>query len=180
MLCEHCKKNEATIHFHEAVDGQVHEVHLCADCAKSLGYDQLLGSPYPFAGMTEGWQDFLGSLFSQAMPSHGPRGKVCSFCGTSFEEFAKTAMAGCPHCYREFYNELLPSVERIHGKTHHVGKIPRSASREVLRRRQEAEAKQQVVELKHRLDEAVQAQAYEEAAKLRDRIREMEKGGESK
>lgn len=181
MLCEHCKKNEATIHFREATDGQTREIHLCADCARLLGYGQA-GSPppYPFADMSNGWQDFLGSLFSQAMPAQGPRGKVCDFCGTTFEEFAKTAMAGCPHCYRAFYNELLPSVERIHGKTHHVGKVPHSASREVLRRRQQADARRQIDDMKRRLDEAVQAQEYEQAAVLRDRIRAMEQGGGDK
>lgn len=180
MLCDRCKKNEATVHFHEAVNGQVHEVHLCGSCAAELGYGKLLAGNVPFVGMTPDWQDFLGSLFSQAMPSHGPAGKVCSFCGTTFEEFAKNAMAGCPHCYRTFYQELLPSIERIHGKTHHVGKIPHSASRDIVARREKETRMQQVVSLKHRLDEAVAVQAYEEAAKLRDQIKVIEQGGGQK
>lgn len=181
MLCDHCGKKEATIHFHEAANGQVHEVHLCSACADEMGYNKLLAGSSPFAGgMTPDWQDFLGSLFSQAMPSHGPAGKSCSFCGTTFEEFAKNAMAGCPHCYRTFYQELLPSIERIHGKTHHVGKIPRSASRDIVARREQAVRMRQVDTLKHQLDEAVIRQEYEQAAKLRDEIKALEQGGEAK
>lgn len=171
MICDRCKKNEATFHFHESKNGQVRDIHLCGACAAELGYSNLLSGSVPFVGMTPEWQDFLGSLFSQAMPENGPKTKVCSFCGTTFEEFTKNAMAGCPHCYRAFYKELLPSIERIHGKTHHVGKIPRSASEEVVARRRKADRVQRVTALQHKLDEAVAVQAYEEAARLRDEIK---------
>ena len=34
MLCDNCKKNEATIHIKEVHDGKVVASNLCADCAR--------------------------------------------------------------------------------------------------------------------------------------------------
>ena len=36
MLCEKCKKNEATFYYHENVNGNEKNYRLCADCAKEL------------------------------------------------------------------------------------------------------------------------------------------------
>ena len=38
MKCEHCGKNEATFYCKSNVNGKISEVHLCSDCAESLGY----------------------------------------------------------------------------------------------------------------------------------------------
>lgn len=167
MLCERCKKNEATTHLHESINGKVKELHLCEECAAELGYGNLFSNP--FADMSASIQGFLGSMFSQAMPAQMlPGGKKCSVCGTTFEELAQSAMAGCSNCYHTFYRELLPSIERIHGKTRHVGKIPGTAGREI-------KLKKELESLKQQLNEAVAAQEYEKAATLRDQIRELEK-----
>lgn len=166
MLCDKCGKNPATTYYKEIINGNVREVHLCEDCARELGFGA-------FAGLG-GFGDFglgnlLGSLFPQQDVPTAPltRSKRCSVCGTSFEEFTQSAQAGCANCYREFYRELLPWVERIHGKTRHIGKVPKSASQEVKKRRT-------LEELRRQLNDAVSAQEYEKAAKLRDQIRGME------
>ena len=36
MLCEKCKKNEATNFYHENVNGRIRTMRLCGDCAKAL------------------------------------------------------------------------------------------------------------------------------------------------
>ncbi len=167
MMCERCGQREATVYLKESVNGELRELHLCAQCAHELGYDTVFTSLSPFAGI--GIQDILGSLFSQTAPAPAvTQGKKCSFCGMTFDELARTAKAGCAHCYKEFYRELLPSIQRIHGKTQHVGKVPRSAGEAVALRRQ-------LETLKKQLSDAVAAQEYEKAATLRDRIREYEK-----
>ena len=168
MLCERCGKNQANTVFKENINGRVSEVHLCERCAEELGYTNLFNFN-PFGDMGLNLQGILGSLFSQGLqPQEIPSGRKCSFCGTTFEELAQSAMAGCANCYREFYQELLPSIQRIHGKTRHVGKIPGTAGREI-------KLKKEIDGLKKQLGEAVDAQEYEKAAELRDKIKEMEK-----
>lgn len=167
MLCERCGKHEASFHYHESVNGAVKDIHLCADCAAEAGYGNLFHTYNPFSGFNV--NDFLGSIFSQNIPPKVlPSGKTCSFCGTSFEDLVQSAMAGCANCYTEFYNELLPSIQRIHGKTRHVGKIPGTAGKEIR-------LKNEISTLKKQLDEVVAAQEYEKAAEIRDKIKEMEK-----
>ncbi|MBP3485574.1 MAG: UvrB/UvrC motif-containing protein, partial [Oscillospiraceae bacterium] len=80
---------------------------------------------------------------------------------------SKSGKVGCPACYATFYDRLLPMIQRLHGKTRHVGKIP-AAGGEELRREQELEA------LRKQLAEAVEKQEFETCASLRDRIRELE------
>jgi protein arginine kinase activator len=169
MVCEKCGKNQANTIIRESVNGKVREVHLCAECAAKLGYDSLMKTLHPFAGVSVGLPEILGSLFAQsAQDEDDTGGKRCSFCGRSFDEIAQTAMTGCAHCYSEFYGELMPSIQRMHGRTHHVGKIPASAGRDI-------KLKNELTGLRRELDDAVAAQEYEKAAVIRDRIKEMEK-----
>lgn len=39
MLCDNCKKNEATVHMTRVVNGKKSERHLCNACAKQQGED---------------------------------------------------------------------------------------------------------------------------------------------
>lgn len=172
MLCGKCNQNEATVHFRQNINGDVKEIHLCPQCAAELGYDNIFSgfeSLNPFAGFDMGMQNILGSLFSQELPAKKmPQSRKCSFCGTTFEEFAQSAMAGCAHCYDEFLDDMLPYIQRIHGKTRHVGKIPASAGKELKMQRE-------LTSLKKQLNDAVTAQEYEKAAQFRDQIKEIEK-----
>lgn len=169
MLCEKCGKNQANTLIRESINGNVKEVHLCAECAAELGYNNLFSTFNPFEDMSFGLQGILGSIFSQSLPVQTQEsGKRCSFCGTTFEELAQSAMAGCANCYSEFYQELLPSIQRIHGKTRHVGKIPGTAGK-ALKLKKELES------LKQQLNDMVAAQEYEKAAVLRDKIKDVEK-----
>ena len=37
MLCDICKKKEATVHLTEVIDEEVNELHICETCAKAKG-----------------------------------------------------------------------------------------------------------------------------------------------
>lgn len=173
MLCQKCNQNEATVHFRQNINGDVKEIHLCPQCAAELGYDSVFSGIEdfsPFGAMNMGIQNFLGSLFSQELPQlNSPAAEhKCSFCGTTFEDFAQSAMAGCANCYHEFLGDMLPYIQRIHGKTRHVGKIPATAGKELKLQRE-------LTSLKKQLNDAVEAQEYEKAAEFRDKIKEIEK-----
>ena len=49
MKCQNCGRNEATYYYKSSINGRVTETHLCADCARKLGYVQRM-QPDSFFG----------------------------------------------------------------------------------------------------------------------------------
>ncbi len=164
MLCQKCKSKEATTHVKSVVNGEYTEYMLCSDCAKEMGYSNL------FTDMQQDFNSILGSFFSNALPAHSQT-RRCEVCGSTYHEIAKSGQVGCANCYDVFLNELMPSIRRIHGNTTHCGKKPVVATQKL---EQKADKNQTIKELKAQLDEAVSEQNFELAAKLRDKIKEME------
>ena len=165
MLCQSCEKRQASTHIKTILNGELREFDLCPECAAKLGY----GSFFNNFGFD------IDKLFGSFMDSNEGRKKTkrCNFCGSSFDEIAKTGKVGCAHCYEEFYDELLPSIRRIHGRTNHTGKLARSAGTEV-------KVRNEITKCKYELEQAIKTQEFEKAAELRDKIKELEKniGGE--
>ncbi len=159
MLCEKCGKNHATTHIKTVVNGVVREYNLCALCAADEGY-----SSNSLAGM-------LASMFGEMTGSELSRQQTkCSVCGSAFSDIAKTGKVGCSECYTTFYNELLPYLKRVHGSTKHSGKVPENSSI--------SKPKIEMVEdLKNELRRLVSEEKYEQAAVIRDKIKEMEEKG---
>src|SRR5262249_31302095 len=91
---------------------------------------------------------------------------ACPVCGIKYMEFRAEGRLGCPHDYEVFRAGLGPLLQRIHRAERHKGKVPR--------RRPPAGAVQSEVELRRRLRAAVEAESYEEAARLRDLLRHRE------
>jgi protein arginine kinase activator len=75
---------------------------------------------------------------------------------------------GCADCYTAFREKLAPLIEKVHGASQHVGKIP-SEKRGALSLRSE------LLRYRSQLRKAIEVENYEEAARLRDLIREVEK-----
>jgi len=162
MICDICAKNEATVHLTEIIDEQMNELHLCEECArqKSTEMDQQFGLSDLLAGMAE---------FEK--PTKEAENAVvtkCPNCGLTYTEFKKIGRLGCGECYSAFRKYLIPLLKRIHGSTHHVGKTP-------LRIRRPPKKKDDMQELRQRLQAAIENEAFEEAAGLRDQIKELEK-----
>ncbi len=162
MLCQSCGQNQATTHIKTIVNGELAEISLCRECAQKLGYNSFFGS----FGMD--FDKFLGSLMGNGRGQKSR--KRCECCGSTFEDIAKSGKVGCASCYSVFYDDLLPSIQRIHGKTLHIGKLAKSAGSEV-------KIKSTIVKLKEELANAIKEQEFEKAAKLRDEIKELEDKG---
>ncbi len=162
MLCQHCGKNVATTFIKKTINGETTQSHLCSECAAELGYDSMFNS----FGFDFG--NFWGSLFAEPAKKSLSDAVRCEGCGHSFSEIVESGKAGCPSCYTTFYDRLLPSIQRIHGKTGHTGKVPTGAS-DKLKKDKELER------LRAELAKCIAAQQYEKCAELRDRIRELEK-----
>jgi len=162
MLCSNCQKREATVFCKQLINNKVSEQHLCLDCAKAVNVPVPSGSPV---------FDLLLSVLGK--PSAAPARRAalqCQRCGLDFEEFRRTGLLGCPHCYESFAERLEELLRRIHGGTaRHAGKTPGETRVESGRRRA-----QEASRLRRQLEEAVRAERYEEAARLRDLLRKLE------
>lgn len=169
MLCQNCGKNEATTHIKQIINGDMAESHLCSDCASHLGYSDM------FSGFGLNLSELFGGFLGDMMPSiTSGKTQRCAKCGTSFDEIVRDGRVGCADCYRTFYDKLLPSIQRIHGKIKHSGKVSSSTPAEP-----KVETKEEkIAKLKAAMDEAVAKQDFENAAKIRDEIKAIE-GGEA-
>lgn len=163
MICQNCNKNDATLHMKRIINGRAAEVHLCSDCARSLGYGEA------FSGFGLGFGHLLGELLSSGEVSSA-NSMRCPACGKSFEEIAEDGKMGCAECYAVFYDRLLPTLNKIHGKTSYMGSKPQMGGDNV-------KAEQSLGELKTALSQAVERQDFELAASLRDKINDIVREG---
>lgn len=161
MLCENCKKNQATTYFKQTVNGKTNEIFLCSECAAKAGLS--VSAPSSF-----GMDDFLLNLLGGR--SVQPEKRVCPVCGISETEVLNSGRVGCGNCYNEFSGRLASFIEKVHGNKFHVGKRPKN-----LQKQEKKTAGNPLEDLKKQLDEAIRSENFEEAAVLRDRIKELGK-----
>jgi len=155
MICQRCQ-NEASVHLTERVDGRRRELHLCVPCARKAGL--VLPETPPDLGLDSVVQTLIAKHVGELV---GELAELsCPDCGLRYMDFRVGGRLGCPQDYHVFNRGLLPLLQRFHGATRHVGK----------RARPRPEAAQRL-RLRSRLREAVALEDYEEAARLRDRIR---------
>ncbi len=164
MQCDNCHERPAAIHLTQIIDNSVTTVHLCEECAEEKGVQTGASvAKLPLSG-------FLASVAkgaAAALPP-GEDGKTCDFCGATLQDFRDTGRLGCPQCYGTFEPHLRDLLRRIHGASQHVGEVylqPSSAANDPERR---------LFELRDQLRRAVEAENFELAAELRDRIRVLE------
>ncbi|MEA1959838.1 MAG: UvrB/UvrC motif-containing protein [Bacillota bacterium] len=166
MICEECKKKNATVHFTHMVNGKMVETHLCEECAVKKGMYILDLSQFSIPNL-------LGSIFGMQHPVNNMPTMAeidsCPNCGMKFMEIRKTGKLGCSECYHAYEKELEPTLRRIHGNSQHQGKIPSRSGGKVL-------IKKKIDTLKQQLQEAVASEKYEIAAEIRDSIKALEKG----
>jgi len=162
MKCQYCA-NPATVHLTDLVKKQKKEIHLCAACAEQ---QQLLKKNNEL-NLTTIVQTLLGQHVGP-LPDELAR-LTCPHCGIKFMEFRAEGRLGCPHDYEVFRVGLAPLLERIHRAGKHVGKAPTGVH--------DPQAFAEVVALRNQLREAVAAEAYEEAARIRDLLRQKEATG---
>lgn len=166
MLCQQCKKNPATVHMTKIVNNMKTELHLCESCAGERE-DLTWFSPFSI-------NDLLTSFLEPVKPAIAKDSSPiikCDKCGMDYRRFKNTGRLGCENCYRVFKDEIHPIIKRIQGGAiRHTGKVPQN-------QRIRLQTNKEIEDLKRQLQEAIKVEAFEEAAKLRDRIRELENYG---
>lgn len=162
MLCDICAVNQATVHLTEIIDEQMMELHLCEECAKnkSMDMEQQFGLAELLAGLSD-----IGK--AQVEGKEAVKLK-CPVCGLTYDDFRKIGRLGCSECYNSFRKYLMPLLKRIHGSSKHYGKTPLVLTKPVR-------MKSEAAELKENLEKAIQAEEFEEAARIRDAIKALEK-----
>ena len=161
MICNLCGTQEATIHLTEIVNNQMVEIHLCEACAEEKGTD--FKTHFNLGDLLAGMTEITKSLKTVDKQAIGR----CPGCSMSYEDFAKTGRLGCPACYDSFLKLLLPLIKRVQRSTTHVGKKPSKVSKQIA-------ANHDLRILQERLRKSVQSEEFEESARLRDEIRQLE------
>ncbi len=202
MKCEKCNQNEATVYIQRNVNGSVTEHHLCAACARQEmqeGTDAFegLGNTMLSQSIPAGVFHVLGGIPSfgtGAVPTAPAR--TCPSCGTTYEAFRKTGLLGCPDCYETFSDRMEQIFARVQASGRHTGRVYKGSASagattgsagktvtatgtgtaESSASAPAAAAVSEIDALRGDLRAAIGREDYEEAARLRDRIRALETG----
>ncbi len=163
-MCDECKKNLATVHITKIINGKKIERHLCEQCARNSG-EVVFSLNCKLSA-----QDFLKGMLNHGGTDNAPEINElkCANCGMTYSDFSRNGKIGCSECYVTFGDRLEPLLRRIHGASSHTGKIPKRAEGML-------EIKLEVRRLKHELERHVEREEYEQAAKIRDKIKNLEK-----
>ncbi len=167
MLCQKCNAREANTHITQVKNGVKTEMYLCRECAnENQDFWGFAGKSFDqeFEGLFSGFWNSPQFAISKAKTLTTP--KMCDLCGTTTSEFLRNGKPGCSNCYNVFSDFLLRPLKQIHGSYQHTGKIPSRAGKD-LKKADELE------KLQDSLNHAIAEQNFEEAAILRDKIRDL-------
>lgn len=159
MMCQLCNKAQATVHLTEVSGNKEMQVfHICDDCSRAHGIG------YKLAVKIE-------EVLATAKGS--PLGRVkdvpdvkCPACGLTYAEFRQKVRAGCEKDYEVFRDGIVPLLQKVHGATKHLGKVPPDTS-DVLQR------ERRIRDLEREMEALVKAEQYEKAAQIRDEIKKL-------
>jgi protein arginine kinase activator len=163
MKCEVCGLEEAVIHIKQIIDETETELHLCESCAVLKGISiEDNKNDFSINNLLTGLVDVDNK--SKMMN----KVKQCPKCKLTYSQLQKQVKLGCVECYKVFKDEIDYILKKMYGKYEHTGKYP-GYYLEIKKRKKEIE------DLNKKLEKALKYEHYEEAAKIRDRITELEK-----
>ena len=98
---------------------------------------------------------------------------TCESCGTTHNEFKKGGRLGCEACYHVFRPILDPLLDGMHAGVKHLGKVPTGSKLRV-------QFEQSISQLQSKLQDSIEQEDYEEAARIRDQLKDLEKKAKAK
>lgn len=174
-----CKNGVPSVHALDVRDGEVVQAHfVCEAMAEQLGI--LAPKPTSLPISSEVFDALLGEAQThvQPQPKAAPRPSAprptetsCPACALTLGAFKQRGRLGCPRCYQVFRPHVVALLERVHDATAHRGRFPGRTVRK-------APDPIDLTELRSRLAQAIAAEQYEEASRLRDRLRKITGGTE--
>ncbi len=152
MLCDDCKKKPASIYFKDVSGGLIKELHLCEDCARKKGLliDKNL-SPL----------EILQKMLKNT--SHDDEKVICPVCFLTLAEFKKLGRFGCSVCVSTFEPYIKTLIKEVQESEKHIGKKAKSSGRRAI----------EVFRLREELRRALEKEAYEDAAQIRDKLKTL-------
>ncbi len=173
MKCDFCYNNEATIHLIKIQGTKVERINICKECAKDFSflndedfYNDLAEILYKF--FHKGNENTGSDRNKKILKSlKYARNLKCSYCGIDLKTIKKMGRVGCGNCYSEFKDILFPIIKSIQGSLENKGKIPVNTSRKI-------KLEKSIRDLRNKLQSEIIIENFEEAAKIRDRIRKLE------
>lgn len=169
MKCENCHEREATMHITTGKGFSKKEQFLCEQCA-----DESFSTQYSsFSDDSFNIHQLLKSLaHHKNITEQEQSAERCDTCGSTIETILQNGKFGCSECYESFGDKVQEIVTRVQHHQHaHVGKVP-------TRSAEHLKVKRQLDGLKHKLNELVDEQEFEEAAVVRDEIKAIETAGD--
>ena len=164
MKCQKCAK-PATFHITDIERGKPREYHFCDEHARQhLTPTEEVQEPPPMGDLAKKLIISGPSVTREASPADK---QVCPVCQITFLEFRNSGRLGCPYDYEVFRDELMPLLENIHDETRHSGKVPKRAPKN-------SQQQTTMIQLRNELKRAIAAEDYETAARIRDKIRNLE------
>lgn len=161
--CDICGEQDALIHVQQIFDGEVREIHLCADCARERGLGDM--KRLDGSSLSDLVGALTGNLFQAAQGGDlSAYLSICPGCGRSLHEVLETGEMGCPECYQSFQRTIQGRV-----RSSYSGSIPEGlkAIKALLVDRRS---------LEDALRKALEQEEYEKAAALRDEIEKIQHG----
>jgi protein arginine kinase activator len=158
LKCSICGK-PAAVHIEQVVHSIKQTINLCESCARSYGV--LTSNVLPFSVA----KNIGAALFGDLDPSETVH-DCCEHCGYTMELFKKTSNVGCPQCYESLREKLLPLIENMQKNLEHIGKQPKGfiiGAKKALTKES----------LEEKLQRAIEGERFEEAAKIRDKLRSL-------
>ncbi len=188
MLCQRCNKNEANVKYTEVINGEKREMMLCEECSHKLGLDNInLNMPIDFSS-------FFGGLLEdeynspEFMPLFNQLKELkCDNCNMTYDEFVNTGKFGCEECYNVFSDKIDSILKRLHGSNKHVGRkalnsanlgnnvVSNKESTIKEKKAHKNNEEEKLEKLQKDLKKAIADERYEDAAKIRDEIKKIEK-----
>lgn len=165
MICEKCKQNPAKVHIIKIINGKKTSINLCEQCAKT--YENIIIEVTKGKNINNLVSSLFETIHGQAENTKNNTGPKCGTCGLTLGGFRKSGRLGCKDCYSMFKGNLDMILEKVQGKTIHVGKIPHRSGGELR-------IKNQILNLKKELNDKVKKEEFEDAAVIRDEIKALE------
>ena len=151
MICSNCGKNNASITYKQNINGKKITLNLCDNCAHEIG-------------IFNSFDDIFSPMrldFEYVLPEE----IKCKKCGYTLSKYRSTGLFGCDECYKTFKKEIDEILLKIQGKNRQI-KEEKNIKKESIN---------QVDKLKQELQELVNQEKFEEAAVIRDKIKDLEK-----
>ena len=168
MRCQSCGKKEATVKYSENINGEKQELHFCFDCAKKLGFVD--------------FSNIFSPVFFNFSNKELKENLKCKICGNTYDDYANTGLFGCANCYSVFEDKLDELFLKLHGNNRHFELLePKKYNLNIKNQIDKNDIKQSnlkseetLEELKEKIKKLIKEENYEQAAVIRDKIKNIE------